>query len=169
MKIDARNKDVAFEVNLIAHRNFIKSVIRTYCNRACTDWIEDLVQDVCIKALMNRSSFDVNKGRFSTWLYTLAKNTKLDFQAKSAVRLTTLGLPESTTQTVMNDFDQLDLKENIARALAKLGAVESELILNRDYMGYSGREVAKKMAIPENQLPVYLHRARLKMRKLLST
>lgn len=167
MKLDAKSDELAFELNLIAQRTYIKSVVRKYCQRWYWDWIEDLVQDVCIKALLNRSNFDPKKGRLTTWLYTIAKNTTLDFQEKSVMRLTASGLPELEVKSVQNDFEQIDLKDNLERAFSLLDSRERDLVMHRDYLGYTGREVSEKMGIPENQVAVYLSRARFKLRKQL--
>lgn len=43
----------------------------------------DIVQDIFIKIWKNINGFDVSKSSFKTWLFTVAKNTIIDFWRKS--------------------------------------------------------------------------------------
>ena len=48
-----------------------------------TENAPDIVQDVFIKIWKNINSFDITKSSFKTWVFTIAKNSIIDFWRKS--------------------------------------------------------------------------------------
>jgi RNA polymerase sigma factor (sigma-70 family) len=60
-----------------------------------------------------------------------------------------------------------DLKKTLERALNRLDEQSKNLVLLKDYEGYSYDEIGKITGLSETQVKVYLHRARKALRNYL--
>lgn len=64
--------------------------------------------------------------------------------------------------------DTFELGDAIQQALDTLPEVQRSLVLLRDLEGYTYKELATTLGISEQQVMVYLYRARTAMKKILS-
>lgn len=131
--------------------------------------IEDMVQDVFIKAYLNIQSFDPDK-RFSPWIYRIAHNTFINELRRSH-------------RFLFFDFDTDTLFPHlIAAETADQGALESELRSHLDELvsllppkyrevivlhyieDLSYQEISDVLHIPVNTVGVRLNRARQHLR-----
>lgn len=62
--------------------NFIRSKYSTYYD------LDDDVSEIMIKIFMNLNSFDFNKSKFSSWVFSIAKNYMIDKWRNSAPIIT---------------------------------------------------------------------------------
>ncbi len=108
---------------------------------------EDVTQDVFLRVVQNASEFK-HEARFSTWLYTIARNLCVDHLRKQTHRR-----HPSLDQPVSSSEDNRPLIDSVAdahpRASVERSAVSGEV---------AGRIVAAVDALPEDQREVFLLR-----------
>lgn len=126
------------------------------------DNARDIVQSSYEKLWLNRSNVDLTKAK--SYLFTVAYNQMIDFIRKNKK----MDLQESFDKDNRTVYQQdLQLKKILDEALQKLSDRQRSLVLLKDYEGYSYEEIGKITNLSENQVKVYLHRARLAMRAYL--
>ena len=103
---------------------------------------EDIVSKVFLKIYAKLESYDESKASLSTWIYTITKNTVIDYY-KSSKSLEILH--ESISAEDKSDID-IELND-LSNALAKLDVRERDLIILHYYSGYTLKCVAKIMNI----------------------
>jgi len=142
---------------------------------------EDLTQEVFLQLFRKAHTFR-GEANFTTWLYRLTVNTVLmqlrrrrrwhaavtsmdvapgSDEALSDVLTTVSALPESTTATL--DRIILDV------AIAQLSSGYKEIFVLHDVEGFRHDEIAKLLGISEGTSKSQLHKARLRLRALMSS
>ncbi len=102
---------------------------------------EDVISEVFLKVYSSLDRFDKAKASVSTWIYTITKNTVIDYYRSKRAFET---LSENTT----DEDDSLDLDiDALADALSKLGERERDLIILHYYSGYTLKSIAEMMNI----------------------
>lgn len=91
--------------------------------------VSDIIQEVFIKVWKNLEKFDESKANFKTWIFTIAKNTVIDFSRKKKSFLFS-DMFSSTNENDIeteNSFEENILSEEILpdEALQKLEDIES--------------------------------------------
>jgi RNA polymerase sigma-70 factor (ECF subfamily) len=124
---------------------------------------EDLLQETWLKVVRSASSYET-RAKFTTWLYTIARNLCVDASRRDRYRVA-----DSLDAPVGGD-DERDLSERVADggatpersahggqlrkaievALAKLPAEQREVFLLREYSGVAFKEIAEVTGTPEN-------------------
>ena len=131
--------------------------------------IEDLVQDVFIKAYTNIQSFDVTQ-RFSPWLYRIAHNTFVNelkrkqrgsfifFDADTILP----HLPaKETTDAVALDAE---LRAELDSLVGELPAKYREVLVLHYFEELSYQEISEVLRIPTTTVGVRMNRGRTKLR-----
>ena len=105
---------------------------------------EDLCQDVFEKVHMKLNSFDPGKASISTWIYSITRNSVIDFYRRSHPHEE---IDENMAQDGAVDDSLLNNEtlEELAEALEKLPAELREIVVLRYYDGMPLTEIAKKM------------------------
>ena len=139
---------------------------------SCQEDIEDLVQDVFIKAYSNLQSFDTSL-RFSPWLYRIAHNTFVnELKRKSRfslgvfeadVLLPQLPAKESSDDQVL----ETELKGEMELHLAKLAPKYREVIILHYFDEFSYQEISDIMQIPITTVGVRILRAKNKLKQTI--
>lgn len=134
--------------------------------------IEDLVQDVFIKAYTNMQSFDTNF-RFSPWLYRIAHNTFVnELKRKSRfglgvfeadVLLPQLPSKESADTLVLEN----ELKAEMEKTLADLSPKYREVLILHYFEDFSYQEISDILQIPVTTVGVRIMRAKQKIKPSL--
>ncbi|MCX6785064.1 MAG: sigma-70 family RNA polymerase sigma factor [Candidatus Komeilibacteria bacterium] len=138
---------------------------------------EDLTQEVFVRAWQNLSKFDQSK-KFSTWLFTIAKNLALDFLKKKKAlvfsefedELGNNSLIETLTDPLSlpdNLFDQANLAELLTAALAKLPTQDRVVVLLHYQDQLNFREISEYLNEPLNSIKSRWRRALIKLNQLL--
>ena len=107
---------------------------------------EDLCQDVFEKINMKLESFDSGKASISTWIYSITRNSVIDFYRRSHPHEE---IDENMAQDGAVDDNLLndETLEELAEALEKLPAELREIVVLRYYDGIPLTEIAKKMGM----------------------
>ncbi|MDO5331886.1 MAG: RNA polymerase sigma factor [Bacillota bacterium] len=125
---------------------------------------EDMSEDVVLKVFERFDSFDKNKSSLSTWIYTITKNTLIDYYR---TRKVWTEIPESLGSgfSVEDKICSTEMLEILSRALAVLEDRERDIIILRFYSGKTLKEITEKMGISYAYGKVLQNRAFDKIRK----
>lgn len=129
--------------------------------------IEDLTSDVFVKVYEKLEKFDGEKASVSTWVYTITRNTVIDFYRTNK---TCEELPE----TLVSDdgVDENIIKEEslseLCDALESLNERSRDLIIFHYYKGSTLKEIAGKMSISYSYAKLLHNNALAKLKDFLS-
>jgi RNA polymerase sigma-70 factor (ECF subfamily) len=134
---------------------------------------EDLLQDIFLAAHRKLDSFR-GESALGTWLYRLATNQCLDYLRSRVARTNQLtdaldeerGLSDAASRGLAN---RAVTKMDLERALAHLPEGCRAAFVLHDVEGLEHREVAEVLGIAEGTSKSQVHKARLRLRALLST
>ncbi len=125
---------------------------------------EDVVQETFIRVAQNAADFK-HEARFTTWVYTIARNLCIDQLRKGAHRKhpsldesrgedrggRTLGeLTADSRADVERQATGTELKRRIALAVSKLPDDQREVFLMREVSNLPFKEIAEIAGVPEN-------------------
>ena len=127
-----------------------------------TEDAEDIVQSAFEKLWIHKDNVEPLKAK--SYLFTVAYHLLIDHTRK-AKRITLQESFENDTQTAYQENKAL--KKVLHDALATLNEMQRSLVLLKDYEGYSYEEIGEITKLTTDQVRVYLHRARLKLRNYL--
>jgi len=150
-------------------RGFFMSNVGT----TARDVAEDLVQEVMMKVWFKAASFNSSKAAASTWIFTLARNVRIDYLRKTIRQESKT--EELTTEDIWDEdsvnqpFTYLHQSRNEAKMhsmLTTLPIQQSECLQKVYIEGKSHTEIAEELAIP---LGTVKSRVRLGLKRLQST
>jgi len=132
---------------------------------------EELVQETMIKVWRKAPSYSSAQAAASTWMYTIARNTRIDWLRKHSRRNSLEELtadeiydePDDTDETPFTNLVQVRNQKNIRDQLGELPADQMHVLQLMYFQGKSGQEVADELSIP---LGTVKSRARLALQKL---
>lgn len=138
----------------------------------------ELTQDTFLKCFQSLKSFDQER-KFSTWLYTIAKNICIDEykRRKHKSPLYIEDFPKFVEgshrpRTAENPQMQCILREEGARLMEAIQALEAEkkvaLILHY-FQGLSYNEIAETLDIPLSTVKIRIFRAKKALLKMLES
>jgi|SRR5262245_54585692 len=160
---------VAFEVLYSRHFQRVYALcLRIVANPAEA---EDLRQDVFVRLIQKIGTFR-GESTFSTWLYRFTVNQVLTHFRKRRVRIEEPieNEPQCELNRPRENAVQISVIDRIAleRAVARLAPGYRKVFRLHDIEGYEHKEVARILGISEGASKAQLHRARLKLRKLIN-
>lgn len=130
---------------------------------------EDLLQEIFLQAYRKLPEFR-GDSTVGTWLYRLAMNRCLDHlksrQAKTSSATTTLDEETMPGPRLVGDggFKRIDLE----RAIARLPDGARAAFVLHDVEGFQHHEIAAILGVSEGTSKSQVHKARLKLRALLT-
>jgi RNA polymerase sigma-70 factor (ECF subfamily) len=141
---------------------------------------EELYQDVWMKVIERCGEFR-GDAKFSTWLYTIARNLCIDHQRKMKFRgHASLDAPQPTSaQPIVErvssfgpSTEQLAIgglvRERIAHAVERLPEEQREVFLLRQLQGLAFREIAEVVGAPANTVKSRMRYALERLQQILS-
>jgi len=136
-----------------------------------TEDIEDVVQDVFIKAYKNIQSFDL-KRKFSSWIYRIAHNefvNALKKQKKKPLSLFELDviLPHSSVEEVDEKIDNYEIVQKLDKYLDKLKLKYREPLILYYIEELSYKEISDILHIPISTVGIRLKRAKEQLKKII--
>ena len=129
---------------------------------------EDIVQETLIRAWNSRQELS-DKASIEAFCVTIAKHLALDAREKKDAQTVTL-MPEHDKATASSPHDQLVGRERLElvhKVIGQLPKQQRDVFLLRDVEGKSYREIGQMLQLSEEQMKVYLFRARQKIRQQL--
>lgn len=147
------------------------------------DRAEELLQDVFLKVLQRSTEFQGNS-KFSTWLYTIARNLCIDTSRKMVFRRhrsldAPLRADEAEGATLLDrvaspapDADRQaighDLQARIAAAIEELPDEQREVFLMRELQNMAFKEIADVVGVPENTVKSRMRYALERLQRALA-
>ncbi len=135
------------------------------------DNASDITQEVFVKVWKNLKKFNTSKN-FRVWLFTIAKNTALDWlKKKNALPLSLLNENEGGENLAENFVDEIykkSLLNNLQLAIEKLPPKYSSVINLYNTKGLNFREIADFLKEPINTIKSRYRRGLIFLRKILS-
>ncbi len=130
------------------------------------DVAEDLTSAVFVKAYEKIGSFNGEKGNFSQWVYSIARNTVIDHYRTSRKNVDIediydLGEDERTEEKI----DARNLLQKVEKYLTKLSPRQREIVTLRVWEEMSYREIAEVIGGSEDSIKVMFSRT---IRELLT-
>lgn len=125
---------------------------------------EDAVQDVFVTMWENRESVDT--ARAKGYLMRMLYRRLVDIHRHQMVEIGA----RDTLKPEQEEYEQhsgFELRDAMQWALNQLPEVQRQLILMKDLEGYEYKEMSEVTGLSEQQVGVYLFRARKTMKKLL--
>ena len=105
---------------------------------------EDLCQDVFMKVHSKLESFDPGKASISTWIFSITRNSVIDFYRRSHPSIEMdENIPEDGT--IDDDLLNNETLEELAAALTELSPQLREIVVLRYYDGLPLTEIGKKL------------------------
>ncbi len=150
--------------SLIVER-YSRAISRMVRNITC-DGIhcEDIAQEVFLAAYRKLGSYDASRSRFSTWLFTIARNHSINaLKKKSPITVETV--PERVgTDDPTAPAEREELMRELDRRLAELpGKLRRALVL-AEFEGLEYEEIARIERTRVGTIKSRIHRARSRLR-----
>jgi len=150
--------------------NLYKGRIFSYVYRMVKNYhdAEDITFDTFIKCFKALGKFDTSK-KFSTWLYTIAHNQTIDFFRKNKQEYEYFDDRHAVNDDFVEEHEKKKKMEKIDQALAKMPVLDRELVILFHREENSYQEISEILKIPVTTIKTRLHRARKKLREIVST
>jgi RNA polymerase sigma-70 factor (ECF subfamily) len=136
--------------------------------------VDELVQEVMIKVWQKAKSFDPNKAAASTWIFTLARNTRIDLLRRQNKYANTTSIEtediweDSTEHGPFALLQQNRDSKQVLEGIKKLPE-EQALVIHKVYMeSKSHTEVSEEMGLPLGTVKSRVRLAQSKLQTLIS-
>jgi len=143
---------------------FLSKGISSYADRSLA---EEMTQEVMLKVWNKADSFNPAKASVNTWIFTIARNTRIDFIRRNGRADRTIDIEdiwhEADSPEPVVELQQRRVETMIRNAMATLPE-EQALVLEKAFMeSKSHNEIAEELALP---LGTVKSRIRLALSKL---
>lgn len=149
------------------------------------DDADDLTQEVFIKMYRSLGSYDVERGSFTTWISTLARNLLVDHYRRTRLERASDSIDaalggedeegptlsdrlEDTAPTPDARFQSREVQAQVHTALQKLSPDLREAVILRDLQDMDYKEIAQVLKVPEGTVKSRINRGRTELARLLS-
>lgn len=122
---------------------------------------KDAVQEAFARLWERREQVDETKGK--AFLLSVVHNHLVSQMRYDQVRVNS----GQEVLELVNPDVSFDLKEAIALAMSNLPAIQRECVRLRDVEGYAYKEIANILNISDQQVQVYIFRARVALKRQL--
>jgi RNA polymerase sigma factor (sigma-70 family) len=126
------------------------------------DHARDIVQEAFAKMWEKAKNVAFSKSK--SYLFTTAYHTMIDHIRKEKQQENIDGYMD-LTQSGSTGYS--DLKEILDEAVERLPEIQRNVLMLRDYEGYSYQEIGEITGLNESQVKVYIYRARVFMKNYL--
>ncbi|WP_203334447.1 sigma-70 family RNA polymerase sigma factor [Planococcus beigongshangi] len=162
-------KDYILEKVMVEYGNELVRLAYSYVHDAET--AKDLVQNTFIKCYRNLDTFR-NDAQMKTWLYRIVINECKDYlkswncrmvQVKSFINETTSSILPSAEKTMINQYDNRQLKDTVFSLPKKY----REVVYLYYYDSLKTEEIAEVLMISANTVKTRLRRAKQRLESML--
>ena len=165
------NKKTLWKEVTEAHLDFAWQIAKRFLTNH--EDIQDAIQAAFIKAWKSYQQYDAERSLFSTWFFTILKNTCIDYQRqqKRRQKQPDTELTDRLADSNQNVADQLENQElyQLILSLAdELPLMQKECFMLRDVQGYSMKEIAEQTGQTEGSVKTNVYLARKKLRQWIT-
>ncbi len=122
---------------------------------------KDLVQDAFEKLWLKLTTVESGKGK--AYLFMTLHNAAIDFHRREKKKTELL----RNKRELNYEIKPIDLNDHINRAVSFLSEIQRHVVMLRDYEGYSYQEIGEITQLSEQQVKVYIFRARQNLKEYL--
>ncbi len=146
-----------------------KNKVEGYVSAKITDKhdVEDVVSAVFVKVCHNIDAFDSKKASISTWIYSITKNTVIDY-FRTRKEYCKLDIECLADYSFSERTDAELALDELASALAKLEVRQRDLIILHYYVGKTLKKIAAVFGVSYIYIKVLHKKALQTLKKLLS-
>ena len=127
----------------IAYKDKVSSYVRSRVVNVHE--AEDIVSSVFLKVYQKLDTFDNSQASLSTWIYTITRNTVIDYYKKQSTQ-NSFCVSFSDVEEISGDtYPDDELLDSLADALEKLSQRERDIIILHYYQGYSLKRISEMM------------------------
>ncbi|MFI3289721.1 MAG: RNA polymerase sigma factor [Rikenellaceae bacterium] len=163
--------NVAFEFLIMRYSESINRLVMSRLGGDSAQDADDLMQESFIKVYVNLHRYNP-KYTFGQWIYTIARNTFIDYHRRRQDELSLderfITTPEARNldpeQSIINSQKRTQIEEGIAH----LSPRHQELFRMRFLEEYSYEEIAEKLSMPLGSVKTNIHRARVQMCRFIT-
>ena len=120
--------------------------------------VEEIVQDTLVRAWRHADRFDADRGALAGWLFTIARNLIIDQVRRQDARPRLVRVPDDDQQPPTDAEVERALEAwQLAEALDELSDEHREAIVQVHYLGFTVRETADKLGVPEGTVKSRLY------------
>ncbi|MDP3657422.1 MAG: sigma-70 family RNA polymerase sigma factor [Brevundimonas sp.] len=130
---------------------------------------EDFAQDAMLTVWRKADLFDARKARAATWIFTIARNKRLDMLRREARPLPTPEI-ELAGEEVRRPDEIVSMSEDAARvhnALARLSPDQVEVLRLAFFLDNPHSEIARRLDLPLGTVKSRIRNAMIKLRLIL--
>jgi RNA polymerase sigma factor (sigma-70 family) len=124
---------------------------------------EDLVQDVFVRILKYRTTYRETH-RFSTWMYRIARNSRIDYLKKHKPETDTTPDLVAPSSTPGRRLEESEEKALLQRALMQMTESNRELLILLRYQEMKYEVIAELLGIEIGAVRTRVHRAMKELR-----
>lgn len=127
----------------------------------------DTTQDTFIRAFDKLDTFQ-QRSSFKTWLTRIAVNLAINARSRQDNAATWDGLLPGAAPSAEDMVVQAETMQQVHLALRQLPVNHRVAVVLRDLEGYSYRDVAEALDVPEGTAKGWAHRGRQRLKELLT-
>ncbi len=172
--LKSQNGDISAFTQLVREyeRQIFTFVVR---NIPVREDAEDLTQEIFIKAYKGLKTFR-GDALFSTWLYTIAKNTCYHYSQKKRYQMVSLDYAEDRADSVSilsseSASETIEAKEDfqilVIDCLKRLPHQYNTVVQLYYYQQFRYQEISEILQIPLSTVKIHLHRAIKMLREMV--
>ncbi len=156
------------------HRGWLRSVVLARVGEPQA--VDEVLQEIAVALVRNRAPL-ADSGKLAPWLYQIAVRQSLLYRRKLGRRRKLIDrfaervAPRESDGREADPLDWLLANErasHIRKALEELAARDREILLLKYGQDWSYKQIAEKLGISESAIEARLHRARLRLRAVLT-
>ena len=128
---------------------------------------EDVLQETYIKVFSKLDNYDVTKGNIISWMSRIAINTSINFLNRRRFKFDDIdvSIPAFHDNTSILDHLETDYILHLIEALPQQLKV---IFVLYEIEGFSHDEISNLLAVNTNSCRVYLSRAKIKLKQMIS-
>ena len=166
-KISSDRDEIAFSSLF----DFIAPKINAYYlqNGLSKDNSEELTQEVMSTIWLKSYQYDPTKSAVSTWVYTIARNKKVDFlRKKSGKDMNEEDVREFLyTENMLDSISEGEIKDQVTKISKELSEDQRKMIKMSFFENKSHKKIAAELEIPLGTVKSRIRHILIKMQKLL--
>lgn len=143
---------------------YLMKGIASYADRSQA---EEMTQEVMIKVWNKAASFNSSKASVSTWMFTIARNTRIDYIRRASRSERSIDVEdiwhEADSPEPVVELQQRRLEEQIRKAMSTLPEEQAHVVEMAFMEGKSHNDIAEELALP---LGTVKSRIRLALNKM---
>ena len=175
IKMVQDGNDLAFNEIGNRYRDKLKNFINGFMNEVSIS--ENLVQDTLLKAYTNADKYQ-EIAKFSTWIYTIAKNCALT-EYRKIKRRKTFSFSQLSSEDNEFNLERIRGQENqelsndtetynaIRDAISQLPEEFREIIILKDIQEHSYEEISNITSLPLGTVKSRINRGRKKLKEII--